>query len=101
MVVSVLGLIGAVRHGRAARRTSRTWRPGPAQEILTQRDHGTSQGAGSASGIAFVIGLAAAIWASSGYVNGFMSASNAIYDVEEGRPDDEDAAACASASRSC
>ena len=33
-----------------------------------------------------MIGIVGAIWASSGYVNGFMSASNAIYDVEEGRP---------------
>jgi membrane protein len=30
-----------------------------------------------------VIGLAAAIWASSGYVNGFMSASNSIHDVDD------------------
>jgi membrane protein len=29
--------------------------------------------------------MAGAIWASSGYVDGFMQASNAIYDVEEGR----------------
>ena len=32
-----------------------------------------------------MIGLATAIWASSGYVSGFMDASNAVYDVEEGR----------------
>jgi membrane protein len=29
-----------------------------------------------------VIGLGAAVWASSGYVNGFISASNSIYDVD-------------------
>ena len=38
---------------------------------------------GSASGAAFVIGLTGAIWASSGYVNGFMSASNSIYDIDD------------------
>ena len=43
------------------------------------------QGAGSASGVAFVIGIVAAVWSSSGYVAGFMDASNNIYDVEEGR----------------
>ena len=55
--------------------------PGPAQEILTNAIENL-QGAGSASGVAFVIGLGAAIWASSGYVNGFMSASNSIHDVD-------------------
>ena len=58
--------------------------PGPAQEILTNAIRNL-QGAGGASGVAFVIGLATAIWASSGYVSGFMDASNAVYDVEEGR----------------
>jgi membrane protein len=31
-------------------------------------------------------GLAAALWSASGYVAGFMRASNVIYDVPEGRP---------------
>jgi membrane protein len=58
--------------------------PGPAQEILTNAIKNL-QGAGGASGVAFVIGIAAAVWSASGYVAGFMDASNAIYDVEEGR----------------
>ncbi|MET1076064.1 MAG: YihY/virulence factor BrkB family protein [Umezawaea sp.] len=33
-----------------------------------------------------IIGLLAALWSASGYVGAFMRASNAIYDVEEGRP---------------
>jgi membrane protein len=33
-----------------------------------------------------VVGLAAAIWSASGYVAAFTRASNAIYDVDEGRP---------------
>ena len=33
-----------------------------------------------------IVGLALAIWSASGYVAAFMRASNAIYDVEEGRP---------------
>jgi membrane protein len=39
-------------------------------------------GAGALLGI----GLVGAIWAASGYVGAFMRASNAIYEVEEGRP---------------
>jgi membrane protein len=34
----------------------------------------------------FVIGLAVAIWSASGYIGAFMRASNAIYDIDEGRP---------------
>jgi membrane protein len=33
-----------------------------------------------------VIGLLGAVWSASGYVGAFMRASNAIYDIEEGRP---------------
>ena len=34
----------------------------------------------------FVFGLLAALWSASGYIGAFMRASNAIYDIEEGRP---------------
>src|SRR5436190_14415945 len=40
----------------------------------------------SAAGIALVIGLALALWSASGYVGAFMRASNAIYEIPEGRP---------------
>jgi membrane protein len=39
-----------------------------------------------AAGVLAVVGLLVALWSASGYVNGFMRASNAIYDVPEGRP---------------
>jgi membrane protein len=38
------------------------------------------------AGIAAVIGIALAFWSASGYVAAFMRASNAVYDVPEGRP---------------
>jgi membrane protein len=34
----------------------------------------------------FVVGLLVAVWSASGYIAAFMRASNAIYDIEEGRP---------------
>jgi membrane protein len=83
VLVSVLGLIGPSVTDTLLENLEGV-APGPAQEILTNAITNL-EGAGSASGIAFFIGIAGAIWASSGYVNGFMSASNAIYDVEEGR----------------
>jgi membrane protein len=48
--------------------------------VLNQvKDPGTA-------GFAAVIGIALAFWSASGYVAAFMRASNAIYDVPEGRP---------------
>lgn len=38
------------------------------------------------AGIMFVVGIASALWAASGYVSAFADASNTIYEVEEGRP---------------
>jgi membrane protein len=47
--------------------------------------HGLSGSRGGAS-IIFIVGLAAAIWSAAGYIGAFIRASNAIWDVEEGRP---------------
>lgn len=38
------------------------------------------------AGLAFVLGLALALWSASGYVGAFMRASNVIYETPEGRP---------------
>ena len=38
------------------------------------------------AGIAAIVGIALAFWSASGYVAAFMRASNAVYDVPEGRP---------------
>jgi membrane protein len=48
--------------------------------VLTQvKDPGTA-------GLAAIIGVLVAFWSASGYVAAFMRASNAVYDVPEGRP---------------
>jgi membrane protein len=39
-----------------------------------------------AAGLAFVLGLAGALWSASGYVGAFGRAMNRIYEVQEGRP---------------
>lgn len=44
------------------------------------------QGKSGAASIGAILGLAVALWSASGYVAAFMRASNAIYDVDEGRP---------------
>ena len=50
---------------------------GPIESIVESR--GTA-------GVAFVLGLALALWSASGYVGAFMRASNVIYETPEGRP---------------
>jgi YihY family inner membrane protein len=59
--------------------------PGPAKQILTSALQNLQKSQGAAGLLVFV-GLAGALWSASGYVAGFMRASNAIYDVGEGRP---------------
>jgi len=58
--------------------------PTAARDVVTNavRD---LQGSNSKAGFAFVAGLLGALWSASGYVGGFMKASNVIYEVEEGR----------------
>jgi membrane protein len=58
---------------------------GPAKDVITGAITNLSKSGGTA-GLTFVIGLALALWSASGYVGAFMRASNAIYEVEEGRP---------------
>jgi membrane protein len=84
VLVSILGLVGQSATQPLIDNIS-TVAPGAAQEIVTNaiRNLQRSQGA---AGVLFVVGLAAALWSASGYVAAFMRASNAIYDVEEGRP---------------
>jgi membrane protein len=50
---------------------------GPIEQVVNQQ-------AGKA-GLAFVLGLLGALWSASGYIGAFIRASNAIYEVEEGR----------------
>ena len=63
----------------------REFAPSQAQDTLVEV---VRQLAGSASiaGPVAIIGLLSAFWAASGYLGAFIRASNAIYDVEEGRP---------------
>ena len=59
--------------------------PGPAKDIVTSAIENLQKSQGAA-GILFIAGLAGALWSASGYIAAFMQASNAIWDVEEGRP---------------
>ncbi|MDQ3979756.1 MAG: YihY/virulence factor BrkB family protein [Actinomycetota bacterium] len=83
-LVSVLGLVGRSATQPLIDNLGQV-APGPAKDIFTTAVENLqkSQGAG---GVLFIVGLAAALWSASGYVAAFMRASNAIYEIEEGRP---------------
>jgi membrane protein len=83
-LVSILGLVGESATDPLIDNLGAV-APGPAKDIFTSAIQNLQEGQGAA-GILFVIGLGGALWAASGYVAAFMRASNAIYDVEEGRP---------------
>ena len=83
-LVSILGLIGQSATKPLLDNLG-TFAPGPAHQILQNALNGLTNSRGGA-GILFVVGLAGALWAASGYIGAFIRASNAIWDVEEGRP---------------
>jgi membrane protein len=83
-LVSVLGLIGHSATQPLIENLGKV-APGPAKSIFTSAIQNLTKSQGAA-GIVFIAGLAGALWSASGYVAAFMRASNAIYEVEEGRP---------------
>src|SRR3954463_8750273 len=83
-LVSILGLVGASATQPLLDNLGKV-APGPAQQIFTSAVTNLQNSQGAA-GVLFFAGLAGALWSASGYVAAFMRASNAIYDVEEGRP---------------
>jgi membrane protein len=83
-LVSVLGLIGSSAIQPLVNNLGAV-APGPAKTILTGALTNLQKSQGAA-GIMVIVGLLLALWSASGYVAAFMRASNAIYDVGEGRP---------------
>jgi membrane protein len=86
-LVALVSIIGLVGHSatRPLLDNLGGFAPGPAHQILQRALNGLASSRGGA-GILFFVGLAGAIWSASGYIGGFVRASNAIWDVEEGRP---------------
>jgi membrane protein len=83
-LVSILGLIGHSATQPLIENIGKL-APGTARTVFTSAIQNLQKSQGTA-GIAFIVGLALALWSASGYVAAFMRASNAIYDIEEGRP---------------
>jgi membrane protein len=84
VLIASLGLIG---HGteKTVINNVKELVPGTAGDVIGNIIQNV-QNAPQASGILAVVGLAAALWSASSYISAFMRATNAIYDVPEGRP---------------
>ncbi|PZS14996.1 MAG: ribonuclease BN [Pseudonocardiales bacterium] len=84
VLISILGLVGRSTT-QSALDNLRQAAPGGVNTFLRTVIEQV-QGRSGAAGIGAIVGLVLALWAASGYVAAFMRASNAIYDVDEGRP---------------
>ncbi|HEX2313582.1 MAG TPA: YihY/virulence factor BrkB family protein [Thermomonospora sp.] len=84
VIVSLVGLGGQSLSDSLIRNVG-DLAPGAVRDVLANALTELQRNRGGA-GIIALIGLAAALWSASGYVAAFMRASNAVYDVPEGRP---------------
>jgi membrane protein len=84
VLVSLVGLAGESATGPLIENIQQL-APGQARDMLVDVVRQLA-GASGTAGVAAIIGLLSALWAASGYIGGFIRASNAIYEVEEGRP---------------
>ncbi|MCW2938901.1 MAG: ribonuclease [Actinomycetia bacterium] len=84
VVVSLVGLAGASASQSLITNVGQL-APGSVKQVLTNAITQLQHGRSSASLVA-VAGVAVAVWSASKYVAAFMRASNAIYDISEGRP---------------
>ena len=84
MLVSLLGLFGQSATQPLIKNLTNA-APSTVRTILRNAIQTLQNGHGTASVLA-IVGILIALWSASGYVAVFMRASNAIYDVPEGRP---------------
>lgn len=84
VLVSVLGLLGKSTTNSLLNNLG-SIAPGGVKSFLTTVIHQV-QGKAGVAGLAGIIGLVLALYSASGYVAAFMRASNAIYEIDEGRP---------------
>ncbi|HEX6233573.1 MAG TPA: YihY/virulence factor BrkB family protein [Jiangellaceae bacterium] len=83
-LVAVLGLLGRDTIQPLLTNVG-AFAPGPTRDIITTALENLESNQ-SAAGLTFIVSLAIALWSASGYVAAFMRASNAVYEMPEGRP---------------
>ena len=83
LLISVMGLLSDSLTQSLVSNVSEAT-PGAVRDVLNQAVANVQNP--SSAGLAALAGLLVALWSASGYIGAFMRASNAIYDVPEGRP---------------
>jgi membrane protein len=83
-IVSILGLVGQSATQPLIDNIG-TLAPGSAKQIATDAITNLQSNQGAA-GVLLIVSIALAVWSASGYIAAFMRASNAVYDIGEGRP---------------
>ena len=86
-VIALISIVGLIGHSATQPLINNlgTLAPGTARQMFTSAIKGLANSR-SGAGVLFIVGILGALWSASGYVSAFMRASNAIYDIEEGRP---------------
>jgi membrane protein len=84
VLVAAFGLLGESTTDQVQQQVD-DLAPGQVGDFLNQTINQVRENAGAA-GLVAILGLVVAFWSASGYIGAFMRASNAIYDVPEGRP---------------
>jgi membrane protein len=84
VLVSLLGLLGKSATQPLITNLGKAVPASVRKIIMTDVTH--LQNSHATAGIAGIVGIVLALWSASNYVAAFMRASNAIYDVPEGRP---------------
>src|ERR1041384_8269000 len=84
VVVSLLGLFGQSTIDSVVQDVGGA-APDAVRDVLVNATHNL-RNSQNAAGVLAIVGLAGGLWSASNYVGAFMRASNAIYDVPEGRP---------------
>ncbi|MEU5581139.1 YihY/virulence factor BrkB family protein [Streptomyces huasconensis] len=84
VLVSILGVIGKKATDSVLDNLDKL-APGPVRDLLSDAVR-QLEDSGGTSGAVAITGLVLAMWSASGYVGAFIRASNAVYDLPEGRP---------------
>lgn len=84
VLVAILGLFGSDTTTKLLNEVGDV-APGGARSFVEQMISNIQEQQAAAGAMA-IIGVLIALWSASGYIGGFMNASNIVYDVQEGRP---------------
>lgn len=84
VLVSLLGVAGESTTAKVLDNL-RKLAPGSARDVISDAVV-QLQGRSGVGSLLAIVGLVVALWSASGYVAAFIRASNAVYDVPEGRP---------------